>query len=229
LSASSPASGVEAVVGNRLGDEPPRLGALGDDALAGHHEQLGPRHADQAHRALSAAAARDHPQSHLGKGELAPQRGDAKVAGHRQLQPGPHGISVDGRDDGLAAPLGRGQRVAPQLEVGGGQGEELGHVAAGAEGLAAGASNHDHTNALVAVEIPEDLGKLVAHGHRHRVHLGLAVDPQRGHRALPLHAQELAHSPPWGAPTWPPTPPDARTRPGGAVARLELASGCLIG
>ena len=39
----------------------------------------------------------------------------------------------------------------------------------------------------------EDTGELVAHGHRHRIHLRLAVDPQRGHRPLALHPEELAH------------------------------------
>src|SRR3989441_9429811 len=37
-----------------------------------------------------------------------------------------------------------------------------------------------------------------------------------------------AHLLSWGAPRWPPTPPNARTRPGAAVARLGLATGCLI-
>src|SRR5262249_38661281 len=32
----------------------------------------------------------------------------------------------------------------------------------------------------------------------------------------------------WGAPTWPPTPPNARTRPGRAVARLGVATRRLI-
>src|SRR5205085_2481131 len=39
---------------------------------------------------------------------------------------------------------------------------------------------------------------------------------------LQLVRSDLAHRrrSPWGAPIWPPTPPHARTRPGGAVARL---------
>src|SRR5438445_4853465 len=36
------------------------------------------------------------------------------------------------------------------------------------------------------------------------------------------------HRSSWGAPIWPPTPPSARTRPGPAVARLGLDTGCLI-
>src|SRR5437667_992742 len=46
------------------------------------------------------------------------------------------------------------------------------------------------------------------------------------------HGQERsarrAHRSSWGAPIWPPTPPSARTRPGPAVARLGLDTGCLI-
>src|SRR3989475_9680577 len=38
----------------------------------------------------------------------------------------------------------------------------------------------------------------------------------------------MAHRSSWGAPIWPPTPPIARTRPGGAVARLGLDTGWLI-
>src|SRR5439155_2648755 len=38
----------------------------------------------------------------------------------------------------------------------------------------------------------------------------------------------LPHLSTWGAPKWPPTPPIARTRPGTAVARLGIATGCLI-
>ena len=62
-------------------------------------------------------------------------------------RPAPIVIPVDGGDDRLAAALGRGQRVAPQLEVGGRQREELGDVAARAERLAAGAADHDHAHA----------------------------------------------------------------------------------
>src|SRR2546425_11318878 len=38
----------------------------------------------------------------------------------------------------------------------------------------------------------------------------------------------MSHRSSWGAPIWPPTPPSARTRPGGAVARLGVDTGCLI-
>src|SRR2546428_6130010 len=38
----------------------------------------------------------------------------------------------------------------------------------------------------------------------------------------------MSHRSSWGAPIWPPTPPIARTRPGAAVARLGLDTGCLI-
>src|SRR3989442_13765146 len=53
--------------------------------------------------------------------------------------------------------------------------------------------------------------------------------PPRPAVAALLDAQPLAHQPTWGAPTWPPTPPDARTRPGKAVARLDVDTGWLIG
>jgi hypothetical protein len=103
----------------------------------------------------------------------------------------------------MAEALGRGQRVAPHLEIGRRQREELGDVAAGAEGLAARPAHDDDAHGLVGLEAGEDPGELVAHGHGHRVHLGLAVDPERGDRPLLFDSEELAHllGPPWG---WPP-------------------------
>src|SRR5262249_25016523 len=89
--------------------------------------------------------------------------------------------------------LGRRQRVAPMLEIGRRQREELGHVAAGAERLAAGAADDDHAHGVVPVERAEDPGELVPHRHRHRVHLRLAVDPDRRDRIAPLDADKLTH------------------------------------
>src|SRR5262249_14496645 len=94
---------------------------------------------------------------------------------------GPHREAVDGGDDGLAAPLGGRQRVTPELEIRGLLLEELRHVAAGAERLAAGAADHDHAYALVGLEPREDPGELVAHRHPHRVHPRLTIDPDGRH------------------------------------------------
>ncbi len=44
-----------------------------------------------------------------------------------------------------------------------------------------------------------------------------------------VHGDTMSHRLSWGAPTWPPTPPNARTRPGRAVARLGLDTRCLTG
>src|SRR2546425_136004 len=127
------------------------------------------------------------------RGRSRAARGDPEVAGERELEASAHRIAIDGSDDRLAAPLGPGQGVAPQLEVGRRQGEELGDVATGAERLAAGAADHHHADRVIAVEAHEHRRDLVAHGHRHRIHLRLAVDPHGGDRPLPLHSQELAH------------------------------------
>src|SRR3989442_15713656 len=64
-------------------------------------------------------------------------------------------------------------------------------------------------------------------------HVPRRADPvqQQQHRpavAALLDTQPLTHQPTWGAPTWPPPPPDARTRPGKAVARLDVDTGWLI-
>src|SRR2546425_7233712 len=61
-------------------------------------------------------------------------------------------------------------------------------------------------------------------------HVARRAEPvqQQQHRvavAALLDAQPLTHQPTWG----PPTPPDARTRPGKAVARLDVDTGWLIG
>src|SRR5262245_52222645 len=184
---------VETLVRYGPGDQAPGLGALGGDALAGHHEELAARHAHEPERALGAAAPRDHAQPHLRKRELGPERGHTEVARDSQLETGPHRIPVDRGDDWLPAPLGGGERVAPQLEIGGGQREELGHVAAGAERLAAGATNNHDPHGLVALEGSKDPRELVSHRDRHRVHLRLAVDPDGRDGAGALDAQELAH------------------------------------
>src|SRR5207237_1726278 len=107
--------------------------------------------------------------------------------------PRPHRISVDVCDDLLAAPLLGGEGVAPQLDVCGLLLEELGHVAAGSERLAAGAADHDHAHGLVGLEPREDAGKLVAHRDRHRVHPGLAIDPDGRHGPGALDSKKLAH------------------------------------
>src|SRR2546426_11715690 len=53
-------------------------------------------------------------------------------------------------------------------------------------------------------------------------------DAPRRSRGAPRACHTMAHRSSWGAPIWPPTPPIARTRPGAAVARLGLDTGCLI-
>jgi hypothetical protein len=138
-------------------------------------------------------SARYHPEPDLGEGELGPERRDPEVARHRQLEPGAHREAVDGREHRLPAPLRRRQRVAPQLEIGRGLIEELRDVAARAEGLAARTTDHDDPDRVVGLQLAEDAGELVAHRNRHRVHLGLAVDPERGDGTAPLRPQGLAH------------------------------------
>src|SRR3990167_1081771 len=186
---------VELVVGDRLRDQPPGLRLLRRDPATRHHEQLGAGHAHQSQGPLSAAAAGDHPEPDLRKRELRAPRRDAEIAGHRQLEAGPHREPVDRGDHRLPAALGRGERVAPHLEVRRRQGEEFGHVATGAERLPAGAADDDHPHGIVGLECREDPRELVAHRHRHRVHLGLTVDPQGRHGARRPHSQELAHEP----------------------------------
>src|SRR5439155_19389652 len=66
-------------------------------------------------------------------------------------------------------------------------------VSARAERLAAGPAHHDDPHRLVGLEPREDPGELVAHRDGHRVHLGLAVDPDRRHRPGPLDPEKLAH------------------------------------
>src|SRR3989441_958485 len=63
------------------------------------------------------------------------------------------------------------------------------------------------------------------------VRLHEATDERLAHVARADEADLFAldaHLSPCGARTWPPTPPDARTRPGGAVARLGVDTGYLI-
>src|SRR5262249_41911448 len=70
LAGQSVDSLVEPLVRYRARDQPPGLGALGRDALAGHHEELPARHAHEPQRALGASAPGNHAQPHFRKREL---------------------------------------------------------------------------------------------------------------------------------------------------------------
>ena len=61
---------------------------------------LGPSRADQPGQPLGAAAARDDAEEDLGLAELGLGRGDAEVAGQRQLAAAAEGEAGDGRDGG---------------------------------------------------------------------------------------------------------------------------------
>src|SRR5262249_39579868 len=118
---------------------------------------------------------------------------DAEVARERQLEPRAHREAVDRGDDRLGAALGRRERVAPALEIRRGQRQELRDIAAGAERLAAGAADHDDAHRIVRVQRAEHAGELVPHRDRHRVHLRLAIDPDRRDGIAALDAQETGH------------------------------------
>src|SRR5262249_62300286 len=98
-------------------------------ARAGRQEGLAAGNPDQRDGPRGAAAAGNHSEPNLGKRELRAARGDPEVAGEGELEAGAHRVAVDRGDDRLATPLGPAERVAPQLQVGRREREELRHVA----------------------------------------------------------------------------------------------------
>src|SRR5205814_9564509 len=73
---------------------------------------------------------------------------------------------------------------------------ERGDAAAGAEGRAPGTANDGDADRVVGLERLEDPRKLVPHRDGQRVHLRLAVDPERRDGARSFDPEELAHGGP---------------------------------
>ena len=94
-------------------------GFVGEDRVADEVHLEGLVFADQARQALRAAEAGDDPELDLGLAEDRRARGDAHVAGHRQLAAAAEGEAVDGgdRDDALRAELAE-QRVRAVDQLG---------------------------------------------------------------------------------------------------------------
>ena len=106
--------GHELVLGIHGLDEPDAQRLLGADVTARQHEVLGPAVADVARQALRAAEARRDAEVDLGLAELGVLRGQADVAGQRQLAAAAEGEAVDGGDPGLRRRLdGRSSRPGP--------------------------------------------------------------------------------------------------------------------
>ena len=83
------------------------------DLTAGEAQLLGPARADEPGQALRAAAAGDDAEQDLGLAEHGPRRGDAVVAGQRQLAAAAEGVAADRGDD---EPRDRGHGVEGAVE-----------------------------------------------------------------------------------------------------------------
>ena len=158
-----------------------------------HLERLAPTH--HAGQPLRSAAARDDAEVHLGEPELGVLRGDADVAGERQLEPAAEGEAADGRDDGLRAPV----HLAAVVEAlallakarGHGRLEELLDVRPRREGALARARDDDGPHVLVLSQVGEDAEQFPAHGIVLGIERGGAVERDRDDVVLPVDEDRL--------------------------------------
>ena len=156
-------------------------------ARESHVERL--LHADEAGETLRPFGARDDAERHLGESEARALRGDAIVAGHRQLQPATKCRPMNRGDDRLREVLDLGEQrmqvgadaVAPRRLL------QFTDVGAGDEG-ASRAGDDDGA----CVDAPQCLGERLAHGGVERVHRRV-VDRDDGDVAISDHGNETAH------------------------------------
>ena len=128
--------------------------------------------------------------SRLGQPELNVLRGEAEVAGERELQADAEDVALQARDHGLRAALRRGDVLRELRDLPRRALEEARDVAAGCE-RAAGARDDDERDGVVAVELGEDRGELVARRHRDPVELARHVQRDRRDRVVALHPEPV--------------------------------------
>ncbi len=159
--ATASAAVLELGDGHDLLDEPPGVGRLGVDELAGQVEEHRAARADEARQPLCAAAARDQPELDLGLAERRVVGADADVAAHRELEPAAEAEAADRGDERrprrvhpVAELLDPARRAAlgvpPPTPLA--QRRELLDVRAGDERPLARAAQHDRADAVVGVE-----------------------------------------------------------------------------
>ena len=160
------------------------------DGIAAQHERERRRRADEPRQALGAARSRQQAEPDLRQAERGLRRGDAVMAGERQLETAAERCAMDRRDDGLGARLDPLEHVVQQrrarLVV------EFADVGAGDEMPAHCA---DEDGAYLGVAIGRDCGleKRRAHRMRQRIHRGMIDRDQRDIAATLLDDQGTAH------------------------------------
>ena len=132
--------------------EAPVVGFRRRKRLAGQDQLLGPALADGARQGLRAAAARHDAERHLGQRKARGLRGVEEIASPRDFAAAAIGRAVDGADDRDRAvdqrphhPLENDVLTGPRLV---GHAAALLQIAAGAEGLVAGAGQDDAAQAF---------------------------------------------------------------------------------
>ena len=151
-------------------DDAPLARLPAGDALRAHDDVLRPRDADHLLEARRAAGAGNLAQALLGEGVERRLRGDAEVAGERDLEADPEAVAAIGGDDGLFAPRGRGDVVGQLRDVLGRCFQKAANEAARGE-VRAESAEHDHPHPVVAVETLERGAHLLALPHRNGVHV----------------------------------------------------------
>ena len=179
-------------------DEADPQRVLGTDALAGEDHLHGVAESDDHRQAHEAAVAGVEAPSRILQAELGVRRGEAHVAGERQLEPPRDGEAVDRGQDRLvdvepardAAEAVSGDEALPELgrrRCAEGDGVGL-QVRAGAEGLRAGTRQHGDARLLVGVEGAEGLDQRLVSCEVERVHLLRPVDDDQADGIVALDA-----------------------------------------
>ena len=118
-------------------------------------------------------------------------RGDAEIAGERELEADAERVAAELRDHRLRAPLRGGDVPREPRDLLGMALEEAGDVAAGSEGLAC-PGEHDRPQAVVSAQRLEHVGEAAASGHRHAVELPRDVERDRRNGAVALDAEAVS-------------------------------------
>jgi hypothetical protein len=185
-----------------LVDEPDPLRLARVDHAAGDDQLHRDAEADDPRQPLRAAVAEADVPAPAGDAERGVLVGDAEVGPAGPLQPARVGDAVDGGDRRLvqAGPARRAEDPRPlSARVGGSllrrdgdddvARERVLEVAAGAEGVLAGAGQHPHERGVVVAEARPGVEQLAREHRPDRVHALRPVDRDHGHRAVLLVAE----------------------------------------
>ncbi len=148
--------------------EPPREGLGRTEAPPEEDHLFGARLADHAGETLRTTRPRDDAEGGLRQGELGVRRTHTQVAHQRELEPTSERDAVDRRDDGLRRRIEHAELAAVKLDLRAhvvlGHALTLLEVGPRAEGLVAGAGDHDRAHRRVGDRLARELSERAQRG-----------------------------------------------------------------